>query len=110
MLDPFSPSVVRSLNVSVTLVINFHVKPEHLGALTDILEGAKRDLPDNGEGCSAVRVLQDVHDVHRFKLMETWDSVESHQTHFEMINASGDWQGIVAMMQVEPKREYYKDI
>ena len=96
--------------MSAILVINFHVKPEHLDTLIGILEGAKRDLPGNGEGCSAVRVLQDVHDPLRFKLMETWDSVECHQVHFEAINASGDWPNIVAMMQTEPKREYYKDI
>lgn len=96
--------------MSVTLVINFHVKPEHLDTLVGILEGAKRDLPGNGEGCSAVRVLQDVNDPHRIKLMETWESVAGHQVHFEAINASGDWQGIVAMMQVTPEREYYSDI
>ena len=96
--------------MSVTLVINFHVKDEHLKTLLDILAGAKRDLPGNGEGCSAVRVLQDVHDPHRIKLMETWDSVEAHGVHFKAINASGDWQGIVAMMQTEPQREYYRDI
>ncbi len=96
--------------MSVTLVINFHVKPEHLDTLVGILEGAKKDLPGNGEGCSAVRVLQDVHDPRRFKLMETWESVASHQVHFEAINASGDWPNIVDMMEVTPQREYYKDV
>ena len=96
--------------MSTILVINFHVRDEHYDTLVGILEGAKRDLPGNGEGCSAVRVLQDVHDKNRFKLMETWDSVETHQVHFEAINASGDWPNIVKMMQVEPQREYYREV
>ncbi|MBU1175132.1 MAG: antibiotic biosynthesis monooxygenase [Alphaproteobacteria bacterium] len=96
--------------MSAILVINFHVKAQHLDTLLGILEGAKRYLPENGEGCSAVRVLQDVADPNRIKLMETWDSVAAHQAHFEAINASGDWQGIVAMMLTEPQREYYNDI
>lgn len=96
--------------MSVTLVINFHVRDEHLETLLGILDGAKRDLPGNGEGCSAVRVLQDVDNPHRIKLMETWDSVDAHHVHFRMINESGDWPNIVAMMHTEPQREYYKDI
>ena len=96
--------------MSVTLVINFHAKDEHLNSLLVILEGAKRDLPGNGEGCSAVRVLQDVHDPNRVQLMETWDSVATHQVHFAAINESGDWPNIVSMMQSEPRREYYQDI
>lgn len=95
--------------MTITLVIQFQVKPEKLAAFSAILGTVKNELPGKG-GCEAIRVLQGTDDPHAITLVEEWVSKALHQSHFQAIVSSGDWNHIKTHLLAEPVSQYYDEL
>ncbi|EJN01367.1 antibiotic biosynthesis monooxygenase family protein [Phyllobacterium sp. YR531] len=95
--------------MTITLIIQFQVKPEKLAEFSAILATVKNELPGKG-GCKAMRVLQGADDPHAITLVEEWASRALHHSHFEAIVASGDWNHIQTHLAAAPVSQYYNEL
>ena len=94
--------------MSITLLINFKVKPEKLEAFTELLAGVQTDLPGKG-GCKDIRILRNIDEETAIALVESWASKADHQAHFDEIVASGAWDHVKSHLVAEPSRGYYSE-
>lgn len=87
------------------LIIRFNVKADRLNDFLPIMEGVSTDMASE-TGFIAARVYRNVDDPLSFTLIEEWATREDHQRHFDDINASGAWQGILDMLTTNPDMSY----
>lgn len=95
--------------MSTNVIITFKSKPEKLVAFMEILKGVKNDLP-NVEGCTAVRIFNDINEPCTFTLVETWQSESAHKKHIEAFVASGGWGHVASHLACDPVSGYYKAV
>ncbi len=87
------------------LIIRFSVSEENLDAFLDIMTNIN-SLMASEEGFISAQVYRSNNDPLAFTLIEAWKTQAAHETHFEHINTSGDWAGILAMLTKEPEMSY----
>lgn len=90
---------------STHLFITFDARPEAATDFAAFLQQVREALP-TVSGCRGVRVFSHADDLHRFSLLEEWDSVSSHQSHIEMVMVSGEWSRIRAFLSTDPVSFY----
>lgn len=92
--------------MSVTLIVDFQVKPDMLTAFGQLLLSVSHTLPGKG-GCEELRVLSGAEDSCAMTLIEVWQSKAHHQAHVEGIVASGEWDAILSHLSEAPRAAYY---
>lgn len=96
--------------MSIYVIFTCKSKPEKLVALTTILNQAKRDFPNNVEGCEAFRIFNDANDPCTFTLVETWASEGAHKKNIESMVSSGVWSHIASHLACDPTSSYFKEL
>lgn len=90
----------------ITLIISFHVKEECKEDFREFLKKLKTTLPQQ-TGCHSIEVYSDSSSERRFTLVEAWTSKEVHQSYFEKLVASGDWDRIKSQQSEDPVAGYF---
>lgn len=75
--------------MSVTVIYSFEANDGRSDELRELLRQG-RDFAATVDGFEAFHVYQGKDNPHRFVMVETWASVDAHQSHFETnVKASG---------------------
>jgi quinol monooxygenase YgiN len=96
--------------MSIYVIFTCKSKPDKLVALTEILNQAKLDFPNNVKGCEAFRIFNDVNDPYTFTLVETWASETDHKNNIGSMVASGVWGHIASHLACDPASSYFKEL
>lgn len=95
--------------MTISLMIQFDVKPDEYAGFVDMLQGVKCDLPGSG-GCQSIRIFARDGVENGITLLETWRSRTEHEAHFAEINANGAWASICALLRHEPVSSYLEEL
>lgn len=93
----------------MNVIISFETKPECSKEFHSIMLDTQKNLP-KVEGCRAVSVYQEEDGTHRYTLIETWQSKESHQNHVSSMIQSGTWDDILKMLSQPPVSAYFTEL
>ena len=92
--------------MNIQLTATFKIKPEKFDSFLEIMKEVKRTLPQV-EGCNTVQILQAKNDKYTMMLIESWKSIDTHQTHIKNVIDSGDWEYILSHLSEDPISQYY---
>ena len=96
--------------ISVTAIYSIEAAEGKAEELLAILKQG-RDFTATVDGSESFDVFQGMDDPHKFVMVEHWNSVEAHQTHFEMnVKGAGVLDTAEALMAKPfppPQESYY---
>ncbi len=95
--------------MTISLLIQFQVKPEKQVSFTALLETLKTELP-NVNGCTGVVIYQNITASCHYTLTETWESLAQHKQHIDTIIATGVWDNMQEHLSQSPTSQYYRII
>ena len=91
--------------MSITRIGEFQAKPKSTEILRDFLLSIM-PLIESSQGCESVTLYQSQDDPTKFTMIETWDSVESHQASVKNIPPEMLTQ-IRSLLASAPSGRYY---
>lgn len=92
--------------MSINVIITFQAIPEKSSDLANLLNQAKRDLPEV-EGCNGALLFNSKENPCIFTLVEEWESDIQHKAHITNVVSSGAWANIASHLSVAPVSNYY---
>ena len=94
--------------MSVTRVNEFFAKPHELENLRQILSSIRSEICA-AKGCREFRILECDTEPNRFVILETWDSIESHEAAVQKISME-TIERAKAMLASTPDGNYYSEV
>ncbi|MBI3344436.1 MAG: antibiotic biosynthesis monooxygenase [Gammaproteobacteria bacterium] len=92
--------------MSITRINEFHAKD---GRADDLRKFLTSVIPaiESSAGCQSCQLLQSLDDPTRLVVVETWESVEAHQTAVKSIPPN-NFAEIMKMLAETPKSAYFR--
>lgn len=82
--------------MSVTVIVNFHTKPDKANALKELLSGLQSKVIEAG-GLS-ISLVQDQDDPQQFFEIEKWNTANDHKKFAEAAAAAGAFKPLEEML------------